>query len=126
MDATLIASKVVADWSKEFPSARLLPSAVTGELTRRVATAIMETVAAENKTWDRSMGILDKTEIEQAKQVYRGKPKEDGDLFGGSTSYLQRKMQWGYNHAAAVVEALVDEGWLSDCDTRGRRKILGT
>lgn len=66
-----------------------------------------------------------KADLESAKRIYREGPKHTDGRTLGSTSYLQRKLQWTYNHAAAVVEALVAEGWLTEPDFRGRRFVLG-
>lgn len=64
-------------------------------------------------------------EIEAAKQVFRDGPKHEDGRSKASTSYLQRKMQWTYNRAAAVIEALVAEGWVTEPDSAGRRFVLG-
>ena len=42
----------------------------------------------------------------------------------GSTSMVQRKLKVGYNHAAAIVEALETNGVLTKPDHAGRRKVL--
>lgn len=71
------------------------------------------------------MGFLDENEIEQAKQLYRDKPKDPDGRMGGSTSYLQRRMKWGYNHAATIVEELEKRGFLSEPDRNGMRFVNG-
>jgi S-DNA-T family DNA segregation ATPase FtsK/SpoIIIE len=42
-----------------------------------------------------------------------------------SISYLQRKLQVGYNRAARIVEELEENGIVSSPDHTGKRKILG-
>lgn len=71
------------------------------------------------------MSIIEPGDIDKAKAVFRDKPKGDDGKISGSTSYLQRKMQWGYNHAAAVIEHLVTEAWLTEPDHVGRRTVVG-
>lgn len=64
--------------------------------------------------------------LAQAKQIFLDQPPNAEGRRGGSVSYLQRRAQWGYNHAAAVVEELEAQGWLSEPDHAGRRTVLGT
>lgn len=42
----------------------------------------------------------------------------------GSTSMVQRKLKVGYNHAAAIVEALEANGVLTKPNHAGKRKVL--
>jgi S-DNA-T family DNA segregation ATPase FtsK/SpoIIIE len=71
---------------------------------------------------------------------------EDGDLFGGaggesndlydqavavvtrdrkaSTSYIQRRLQIGYNRAASLIERMEQEGVVSQANHAGKRDIL--
>ena len=41
-----------------------------------------------------------------------------------STSYLQRRLQIGYNRAASLVEKLEDEGMVSPANHAGKREVL--
>jgi S-DNA-T family DNA segregation ATPase FtsK/SpoIIIE len=41
-----------------------------------------------------------------------------------STSYLQRRLQIGYNRAASLIEKLEDEGMISPANHAGKREIL--
>jgi S-DNA-T family DNA segregation ATPase FtsK/SpoIIIE len=41
-----------------------------------------------------------------------------------STSYLQRRLQIGYNRAASLIEKLEDEGIISSANHAGKREIL--
>lgn len=41
-----------------------------------------------------------------------------------STSFLQRKLQIGYNRAAMLIEALEENGVISEADHVGRRRVL--
>lgn len=42
----------------------------------------------------------------------------------GTTSYVQRKLQCGYNRAAAILDVLVERGVISEPDREGARHIL--
>jgi len=41
-----------------------------------------------------------------------------------STSYIQRKLQIGYNRAARIVEQMEDEGVISGPNHSGKREVL--
>lgn len=58
---------------------------------------------------------LTDAEIEAAKKFLREKP---------STSYVQRKMLIGYNHAARIVSYLEALQWISEPDRTGVRRVL--
>lgn len=58
----------------------------------------------------------DADDLELAKPVLRDKP---------STSYLQRRLGWTYNHASAVIETLEAQGFISKPDSAGRRQLIG-
>lgn len=42
-----------------------------------------------------------------------------------STSYIQRKLQIGYNRAARIIEEMEDKGIISEPNNQGKREILG-
>lgn len=42
----------------------------------------------------------------------------------GTTSYVQRKLQCGYNRAASILDVLVERGVISEPDREGARHIL--
>ena len=42
-----------------------------------------------------------------------------------STSYIQRKLQIGYNRAARIIEEMEDQGIISEPNNQGKREILG-
>ena len=42
-----------------------------------------------------------------------------------STSYIQRKLQIGYNRAARIIEEMEDQGIISVPNNQGKREILG-
>lgn len=46
----------------------------------------------------------------------------DGKLTG-CTSYIQRKMQCGYSHAAAIMELMEEKGGITAADDRGARQL---
>jgi len=41
-----------------------------------------------------------------------------------STSYVQRRLQIGYNRAATLIEKMEDEGIISPANHAGKREIL--
>lgn len=53
--------------------------------------------------------------LEQARAIVREKP---------STSYLQRRMQIGYNYAAEIMEHFEREGMISEPNNSGVRTLL--
>lgn len=63
-------------------------------------------------------------EHEAAKQVFRDKPKDPDGRMGGCTSYLQRKLQCGYNHAANIMLRLEHQKFISEVDGDGKRRLL--
>jgi len=65
-----------------------------------------------------SITIEDKDELfEDAKQIILKEGKT-------SISYLQRRLQIGYNRAANIIEQLQASGFLSEPNARGQREIL--
>lgn len=59
-------------------------------------------------------------QIELAKYYLRAK----GEL-SGCTSYVQRKLECGYNRACNILEALEKEGFITEPDNEGRRSLVG-
>jgi S-DNA-T family DNA segregation ATPase FtsK/SpoIIIE len=47
--------------------------------------------------------------------------KQDGKF---SISYIQRKLQIGYNRAARIIEQLEDDGVISKPNSLGKRELL--
>jgi len=41
----------------------------------------------------------------------------------GCTSYIQRKMQCGYNHAAAIMQLMEEKGGITAADSKGARQL---
>ena len=41
-----------------------------------------------------------------------------------STSYIQRRLQIGYNRAASLIERMEDDGMISKPNHQGKREIL--
>ncbi|OUS17512.1 hypothetical protein A9Q97_01650, partial [Rhodospirillales bacterium 47_12_T64] len=41
-----------------------------------------------------------------------------------STSYVQRRLQIGYNRAATIIERMEDEGVISSANHVGKREVL--
>lgn len=42
----------------------------------------------------------------------------------GCTSYVQRKLQCGFNKAAKLLDEMEREGWISEPDNTGARRWL--
>jgi len=42
-----------------------------------------------------------------------------------STSYIQRKLQIGYNRAARIIEEMEEKGIISEPNSQGKREIIG-
>ena len=42
-----------------------------------------------------------------------------------STSYIQRKLQIGYNRAARIIEEMEEKGIISAANSQGKREIIG-
>lgn len=59
-----------------------------------------------------------------AKNALREKAFLQGDLsIGGCTSFVQRKLQCGYNRAATILDMLVQQKVISEPDATGRRHL---
>ena len=41
-----------------------------------------------------------------------------------STSYIQRKLQIGYNRAARIIEEMEEKGIISEPNNQGKREII--
>ncbi|MGD9981124.1 MAG: DNA translocase FtsK 4TM domain-containing protein [Hyphomonadaceae bacterium] len=68
-------------------------------------------------------------------ELFDGEAGSDGDLFDraveivrrdrkASTSYLQRRLQIGYNRAATLIEKMEKAGIISEANAAGKRDIL--
>ena len=68
-------------------------------------------------------------------ELFDGEAGGDADLFDraveivrrdrkASTSYLQRRLQIGYNRAATLIERMEKEGVISTANAAGKRDIL--
>ena len=74
--------------------------------------------ADEKETGDNLSNKLDKDELYQsALEIIRSEGK-------ASTSYLQRKLQIGYNRAARIIDMMEDEGIVSKANHVGKRDVL--
>jgi len=66
-------------------------------------------------------GLIDKADLdelfEDAKRIVLAEKKT-------SISYLQRRLQIGYNRSARIIEQLQDQGVLSEPNAKGNREIL--
>lgn len=59
-------------------------------------------------------------QIESAKFYLRQKSE-----MSGCTSYVQRKLQCGYNRAALILETLEQQGFITEADGNGQRRLVG-
>ncbi|MCL4766158.1 MAG: DNA translocase FtsK 4TM domain-containing protein [Hyphomicrobiaceae bacterium] len=80
-------------------------------------------------------GITDGAAGADELQAAAGGKSEDGDLYDkavaivlrdrkASTSYLQRRLQIGYNRAADLIERMERDGIISPANAMGKREIL--
>lgn len=42
----------------------------------------------------------------------------------GCTSYVQRKLSCGYNHAAAIMQRMEERGLITPADDKGARRLI--
>ncbi len=86
----------------------------------------LEEVTAEDQTEDADGAVFDSTGVGLA---------EGGDLYQqavvivkrdrkASTSYIQRRLQVGYNRAASIMERMEEEGIVGQANHAGKREIL--
>ena len=72
----------------------------------------------EKEISDGSKNLGDKDELYQsAVEIIKSEGK-------ASTSFLQRKLQIGYNRAARIIEKMESEGIVSPANHVGRREVL--
>ena len=72
----------------------------------------------EKEIADGSKNINDKDELYQtALEIIKSEGK-------ASTSFLQRKLQIGYNRAARIMDMMEDEGIVSKANHVGKRDVL--
>ena len=86
----------------------------------------LEDVTAEDETDEDGNPVFDATGMGQT---------EGGDLYSqavqivtrdrkASTSYIQRRLQIGYNRAASLMERMENEGIVGAANHAGKREIL--
>ena len=74
--------------------------------------------ADEKEMGEGSKDIGDKDELYQAAvEIIKSEGK-------ASTSFLQRKLQIGYNRAARIIDMMEDEGIVSKANHVGKRDVL--
>ena len=72
----------------------------------------------EKEIGDGSKSSVDKDELYQpALEIIKSEGK-------ASTSFLQRKLQIGYNRAARIIDMMEDEGIVSKANHVGKRDVL--
>ncbi len=86
----------------------------------------LEAVTADEEGEDADQAVFDATAMGAS---------EGGDLYQqavqivirdrkASTSYIQRRLQIGYNRAASIMERMEDEGIVGQPNHAGKREIL--
>tara|TARA_B100000989_G_scaffold275633_1_gene235332 strand:- start:339 stop:689 length:351 start_codon:yes stop_codon:yes gene_type:complete len=74
--------------------------------------------ADEKEVKDISKGIEDKDDLYRtAVEIVKSEKK-------ASTSFLQRKLQIGYNRAARIIDMMEEEGIVSKANHVGKRDVL--
>ena len=74
--------------------------------------------ADEKEIWNNLKNINDKDELYQSAVEIS---KAEGNA---STSFLQRKLQIGYNRAARIIDMMEEEGIVSKANHVGKRDVL--
>ena len=69
-------------------------------------------VAEDHGDWDKALDLY-----QQAVQIVLRDKK-------ASTSYIQRRLQIGYNRAARLIERMEEDGMISKPNHQGKREIL--
>jgi S-DNA-T family DNA segregation ATPase FtsK/SpoIIIE len=86
----------------------------------------LEAVTAEDDLEDATNAVFDSTPMDG---------EGEGDLYQqavqivirdrkASTSYIQRRLQIGYNRAASIMERMEEEGIVGQANHAGKREIL--
>jgi len=99
---------------------------VVGHLKDQGAPEYLEAVTAEPEEGEEGNAVFDKGAFGEG---------EGGDLYQkavaivvrdrkASTSYVQRRLQIGYNRAASIIERMEKEGVVSAANHAGKREIL--
>jgi S-DNA-T family DNA segregation ATPase FtsK/SpoIIIE len=99
---------------------------VVGHLKDQGAPEYLEAVTAEPEEGEEGSAVFDKGAFGEG---------EGGDLYQkavaivvrdrkASTSYVQRRLQIGYNRAASIIERMEKEGVVSAANHAGKREIL--
>ena len=79
---------------------------------------IEEIISKQNKEMEESLSSDEKDELyEMALKIVKTEKK-------ASTSFLQRKLQIGYNRAARIVDQMEDNGIVSKANHVGKREVL--
>lgn len=72
--------------------------------------------------WEQKMPPM---RLDEAKAALIAKAHLKGTAkIASATSTIQRVLQCGYNRAAAIMDELVREGFISEADGRGERTII--
>ena len=59
-----------------------------------------------------------------ARLAFAEKAILQGDNMTGCTSYLQRRLQCGYNRSALLLDRLVEQGFITEADATGVRRLV--
>jgi DNA segregation ATPase FtsK/SpoIIIE-like protein len=63
-------------------------------------------------------------QLDVARLALAEKAMLQDDKMTGCTSYVQRRVQCGYNRAGLLLERLVEQGFITEPDIMGARKLL--
>jgi len=67
---------------------------------------------------------IDNSEMNDKDELYQSALKLVKDEGKASTSFLQRKLQIGYNRAARIIDMMEENGIISKANHVGKREIL--
>jgi S-DNA-T family DNA segregation ATPase FtsK/SpoIIIE len=94
---------------------------VVAHLKRQGAPAYLEAITAEE---DESAGDAEGATLEDAADLYDKAVALVLRDKKASTSYIQRRLQIGYNRAASLIERMEKEGLVGAANHAGKREIL--
>ncbi len=108
---------------------------VVAHLKRQGRPSYLEAVTAEEDGASRGKGGADEIEVDGAVFDQGSFGESGGDLYDqavqvvlrdkkASTSYIQRRLQIGYNRAASLMEKMEIEGIVGPANHAGKREIL--
>ena len=94
---------------------------VRNELTMRGTELNIDEILNFADEKETSLGLLDSENQDELYQTALEIVKSEGKA---STSYLQRKLQIGYNRAARIIDMMEANGEVSKANHVGKREVL--